>query len=84
MCCLLVKFSDNRICYKLGYLLQPDTAPALLRQAVAGRVLPGGTRCPQPVAARVAALPPNIAPSAIPLPSSQHFDSKSAGPIHLA
>jgi hypothetical protein len=47
-----------------------DTAPALLRQAVAGRVLLAGTRCPQPVAARVAALPPNIAPSAIPLPSS--------------
>jgi hypothetical protein len=47
-----------------------DTAPALL--AVAGRVLPGETvaaATPQPVAARVAALPPNIAPSAIRLPS---------------
>jgi hypothetical protein len=47
-----------------------DTAPALL--AVAGRVVPGGTvaaATPQPVAARVAALPPNVAPSATPLPS---------------
>jgi hypothetical protein len=61
--CLLVKYSDNRITNNQRCLDRPREALALRTAALRWNVL-SSTRCHN-----VAALPPNIARSVIPLPS---------------